>query len=92
MTASIKEQSDDDDSDIHNDFKATGQRRVLWLAKVDDIPETRHNVEILLILVINGLFTQQISHILRHMQRQYLLVLCCEKNLGMVLLVFNVTF
>ena len=52
VTAIIKEQADNDDEytqdEILKDFKATGQRRVLCLAKVDNIPENRENVEIIL--------------------------------------------
>ena len=31
-----------------NEFKPTGQRRVLILAKADEVPENRHNIEIIL--------------------------------------------
>ena len=44
ISAVIKEDTDEE-NDVVTDFKATGCRRVLCLAKVDGIPETRSNVE-----------------------------------------------
>ena len=38
----------DEDNDTPEDYKPTGQKRVQVAAKVDEVPETRHNVEILL--------------------------------------------
>jgi hypothetical protein len=37
-----------DDDDTKDDYKPTGQKRVLTVAKVDGVPETRHNMEIIL--------------------------------------------
>ena len=58
-------------------------------------PLLRHTwsqcINVFIILVNNGLFTQQVTHILRHIQSQYPQILCYEKNQGMVLLVFTVT-
>ena len=49
VNAIIKENDGtDDDETILNEFKATGSNRVQCLAKIDGVPETRENVEILL--------------------------------------------
>ena len=45
------EEDDDYDEEYQNildTYKATGQNRVLEVGKVDGVPETRHNVELLL--------------------------------------------
>ena len=48
VNAIIKENDDtDDEESILEHFKATGSKRVQCLGKIDGVPETRENVEVL---------------------------------------------
>ena len=49
VTAIVKEENDDDSEEVvRKDFKVTGSKRVLCLAKIDGVPGTRENVEVLM--------------------------------------------
>ena len=47
VTCIVRDKNEKDDEVVEN-FKATGKNRVLTVAKVDGVPETRRNVELLL--------------------------------------------
>ena len=50
ITAIIKDEDNEnlyDENENLNDFKVTGSKRVLVLAKADSIPENRYNIEVL---------------------------------------------
>ena len=44
----MEEHENHDDEEIHQRFRATGQKRVFLLAQADGVPENKHNMEILL--------------------------------------------
>ena len=48
MTAKIKEKNETVESNILDDYKAIGKKRVLYVAKVDRVFEIRYNIEIIL--------------------------------------------
>ena len=49
ITAVLKETDDfDDEDDVNDELMSTSSKRVLVLAKVDGVPETRHNIELML--------------------------------------------
>ena len=49
ITGVVKETDDfDDEDDVNDELMSTSSKRVLVLAKVDGVPETRHNIELML--------------------------------------------